>query len=85
MLKIKTSQFRQQPPDFSDVGMRRLMGALEEQKRNVADAMQRLEQYISSGQVQMGLAEIKADHELSYSLYNVFGNDWEKLVTGNII
>lgn len=84
MLKIKTGQFNQQP-DFRNTGIRRLMEALSETQDSASKSLERLEQYIANGNLDLGLQEIQSDDELRYWLENIFGNKWTNFVTGNII
>jgi len=90
MLKIK-SQFEQpEQPRFNDVGMRRLMGALEELKISTQTAYSRLYEK-SMNNPHAGLQDILedggslGDGSLVRLLENTLGTDWQKYVTGSVI
>ena len=83
-LKIKSAQYGQQP-DFRDVGFRRLTDALTEMQTRAGKALERMNEYMSSGRLDLSLQDIQKDQDLMYLLPLVLGNDWQKLVTGSMI
>lgn len=82
MLTIK-SQF-EQPQESPDVGIRRLLNALESHVESASKAHQRIEQAVAQDRY-FGLANIMEDSDLIELLRVTFGNDWEHMVTGNIV
>jgi len=74
MLKIKSAQ---------DAGISHLMGVLSSTQNYAAQASQIIEQSALENQY-FGLKEIQANQELMYALDGALGNNWIKIVTGEL-
>jgi hypothetical protein len=85
MKTIKSAQFRDPRRDFSDVGIRRLMGALSDHAESAQTAFEMLNSYLNDENYHIGLQDLTANGDLRRHLEFIFGHDWEKIVTGSLI